>query len=641
MSAPEAEIDVITIGRAGIDLYGAQVGGRLEDMGSFAKYVGGCPANIAIGSARLGLSSGIITRVGDDHMGRFISEQMEREGVGTQGIVVDDERLTGLVILGIRDQEQFPLIFYRENCADMALCVEDIDPKYIASSASILVTGTHFSKPAPRDACLTAIRIAKDAGRKVVFDIDYRPVLWGLTKPDRGEDRFVTNEEVTHVLQQILPDCDLVVGTEEEIHILGGATNTIAAIKNIRRDTRALIVCKRGPLGCVAFEDEIPDRLEDGIDGEGFPVEVFNVLGAGDAFMSGFLKGWLRGAETAECCRLANAAGAIVVSRHGCAPAMPTELELDYFLENNARPVRLREDVQLENIHWSTTRAMNYESLKVLAIDHRTQLEDLAREFDADIGRLDTLKRLAFEGVHEIAQGDPTFGVLLDGRYGKRALEIAADFPYWIGRPVELPGSRPLAFEQQGDIGMEISEWPLNHVVKCLLFYHPDDPDQLEQAQQRQLIRLFDACRRTRHELLVEIIASKHGECDETTTASVIRKIYSLGVYPDWWKLEPSNNDGVWKAIETAILENDAYCRGIVVLGLSAEENDLINSFSAAARCHLVKGFAVGRTIFNGAAKHWLAGKITDEELKSELMRNFKRLVKGWDAAKQAARERN
>jgi 5-dehydro-2-deoxygluconokinase len=123
----ERALDVVTVGRVSVDLYGQQVGGRLEDMASFAKYVGGCPANIAIGAARLGLRSALISRVGDEHMGRFIREQLAREGVETKALVTDPARLTALVILGIRDRETFPLIFYRENCADMALTEADID----------------------------------------------------------------------------------------------------------------------------------------------------------------------------------------------------------------------------------------------------------------------------------------------------------------------------------------------------------------------------------------------------------------------------------------------------------------------------------------------------------------------------------
>ena len=137
-------LDVITIGRSSVDLYGAQIGGRLEDMASFEKYIGGSPTNIACGSARLGLKSAVITRVGDEHMGRFIREQLASEGVDVRGVVTDPKRLTALVILGIRDQEHFPLIFFRENCADMALCEDDIDPAFIKEARCVTVTGNAF-----------------------------------------------------------------------------------------------------------------------------------------------------------------------------------------------------------------------------------------------------------------------------------------------------------------------------------------------------------------------------------------------------------------------------------------------------------------------------------------------------------------
>ncbi|MEL6745183.1 MAG: PfkB family carbohydrate kinase, partial [Pseudomonadota bacterium] len=140
-------LDVITIGRSSVDLYGAQVGGRLEDMASFKKYIGGSPTNIAAGSARLGLKSAVITRVGDEHMGRFIREQLQREGVDVTAVKTDPERLTALVLLGIRDDAQFPLIFYRENCADMAICEDDIDPAFIAKAGCVTATGTHLSHP--------------------------------------------------------------------------------------------------------------------------------------------------------------------------------------------------------------------------------------------------------------------------------------------------------------------------------------------------------------------------------------------------------------------------------------------------------------------------------------------------------------
>ena len=637
MSATEHQLELITIGRSCIDLYGEQIGGRLEDMASFAKYIGGSPTNTAVGAARLGLRSGLLTRVGADHFGRFIREQLLREGVSIEGVLEDNERLTALVFLGIRDPDTFPLIFYRENCADMALQVADVDPQFIRSTKAVLINGTHLSRDNVFDASIHACRIARAAGAKVVFDIDYRPVLWGLTGRDMGENRFVAHDAVTARLQEVLPLCDLIVGTEEEVHILGGSTDTIAALRAIREKTSALLVCKRGAEGCSAFPGAIPDDLDQGVVGRGFQVEVFNVLGAGDAFMAGFLRGWLRGESLETACEYANACGAIVVSRHGCSPAMPTWEELRQFLDASERPFRLRDDAALEHTHWATTRVGHWDELTVLAMDHRSQFEALCEQVGADPARIAGFKTLALKAVERLAQGDPRFGVLLDGRFGMRGLETAADYPYWIGRPIELPGSCPLAFESSPDVATELATWPANHVVKCLAFYHPDDPLELRERQERQLLRLHDAARKTRHELLVEIIVSRNGAIDDDTVSRVIQRFYDLGMKPDWWKLEPNESAKAWRNIERTIVGNDRHCRGVVLLGLSATEDELIASFQAAAATPIVKGFAVGRTIFVDAATKWLAGGIDDDTAIADLSRRLGVLVDAWRAARGRA----
>src|SRR5882757_4006891 len=154
-------LDVITIGRASVDLYGQQIGTRLEDIGSFAKSVGGWPANIAVGTARLGLKSALLTRVGPEQMGSFIKEQLVREGVETKGIVTDKDRLTALVLLSVEAEGVSPMIFYRTDCADMALEESDIDESFIASAGAIVVTGTHFSTANAAAAQKKAIRLAK------------------------------------------------------------------------------------------------------------------------------------------------------------------------------------------------------------------------------------------------------------------------------------------------------------------------------------------------------------------------------------------------------------------------------------------------------------------------------------------------
>lgn len=629
-------LDLLAIGRSSVDLYGQQIGGRLEDMGAFAKYVGGSPTNTAVGGSRLGLKTALLTRVGADHMGRFIREQLAREGVDVSSVITDEARLTALVVLGIRDRESFPLIFYRENCADMALTKADVDEAQVRQARAVLINGTHLSQGAVFEASMHAAATAKASGGRVVFDVDYRPVLWGLTPRDLGENRFVAHDAVTEILQRVLPLCDLIVGTEEEIHILGGSTDTIAALRSVRERTDALLVCKRGPEGCSAFPAAIPNSLGEGVTGPGFRVEVFNVLGAGDAFMSGFLRGWLRNLPLERCCELANAAGAIVVSRHGCAPAMPTWVEMEAFLDGTPRPFRLREDAELEHIHWASTRARTYDELTVLAIDHRSQFEEMALDLGADVARVPKLKRLALQALHEVAKGDPRFGILLDGRFGFDALAAAADLPYWIGRPIEVPKSRPLEFECSADVATELAEWPLNHVVKVLAFYHPDDEAELRGRQERQLLRLFDACRKTRHELLVEIIAPPGSAVDAMTIARALDRFYDLGIRPDWWKLEPMDDPSSWQNIEAVIARRDPFCRGVVLLGLSQPTETLIAAFEATAAVPVVKGFAVGRTIFHDAARAWLSGDIDDGAAIEALAAKLTTLVEAWRRARAA-----
>jgi 5-dehydro-2-deoxygluconokinase len=629
--------DIVTIGRASVDLYGQQIGGRLEDMGSFAKSVGGCPANIAIGASRLGLKAGLITRVGDEHMGRFIREQLTREGVDTSHVRTDPERLTALVILGVRDDKTFPLIFYRENCADWAIDESDIDENYIARSGAIVVTGTHFSRAQTAAAQKKAMALAKKHGRRIAFDIDYRPNLWGLAGHGAGEERYIKSDEVTRHLAPILPDCDLIVGTEEELAIAGGFEDTLASIRAIRAVSQATIVCKRGPMGCVVFPGAIPDRLEEGIRGPGFPVEVFNVLGAGDAFMAGFLRGWMRDEPLETCCKWANAGGAFAVSRLLCSPEYPTKTELDYFLAHGASEPALRKDKELAHVHWATTRRPSPDTLMALAIDHRSQLEAIADEQGASRDRIPAFKKLALEACLRVAKDQPGYGMLLDGTYGQQALFAAASHPLWIGRPVELPGSRPLKFEGGGDIGTKLIEWPVDHVIKCLCFYRMDDSAQLKAEQEERMLQLQDAARRLGREWLLEIIASKHGTLEDDTISSILNHLYDLGLKPDWWKLESQPSAKAYANITSIIRSGDPFCRGIVLLGLDAPEAELAKAFALAAPEPLVKGFAIGRTIFAEPARLWLGGKISDDDAISHMEHTFARLTTSWTKARSTA----
>ena len=628
-------LDVIAIGRASVDLYGQQIGSRLEDIASFAKSVGGCPANISVGTARLGLRSALLTRVGDEQMGRFIREQLAREGVAVEGIATDKERLTALVLLSVEDEGVSPMIFVRTDCADMALSEADVDEAFVASARAIVVTGTHFSRANSDAAQRKAIRIAKANGGKVVFDIDYRPNLWGLAGHAEGFERYVKSDAVSAKLKTVLPDCDLIVGTEEEIMIASGADDALSALKTIRALSKATIVLKRGAMGCIVYDGAISDDLEDGIVGKGFPIEIYNVLGAGDAFMSGLLRGWLGGESLETAATWANACGAFAVSRLLCAPEYPTFEELQFFLRNGSKHHALRKDEAINHIHWATTRRRDIPSLMAFACDHRLQIEDIAARTGADPARIEDFKVLAVKAAARVANGRDGYGMLIDEKFGRKAMfEFAKHGFSWLGRPVELPGSRPLRFEFSQDIGSQLVEWPVDHCIKCLCFYHPDDPAELKKEQQEKLRALFEAARKVGRELLVEIIAGKHGALDDTTIPRALEELYALGIKPDWWKLEPQASPIAWAKIEAVIAENDPWCRGVVLLGLDAPQDELEAAFAATANAPIVKGFAVGRTIFADAAEKWLGGKISDEAAIADMARRFENLTEAWLAAR-------
>jgi 5-dehydro-2-deoxygluconokinase len=571
----------------------------------------------------------MLTRVGEEQMGRFVRRTLTDIGVDVSHVTFDPEHLTPYVLLAIRDIDDFPRIFAYGDAADLALDEDDVDPNFIASSKALLVTGTPLSRAGSRAASLKAVKAAKEAGTRVVFDLDYRPVFWGVASHEQGGEMFVASEEVTEGYKAVLPDCDLVVGTEEEIRIAGGSTETREALKGIRDLSEATIVLKVGAMGAIVFPEGIPDDLEDGVRVPGFPVEVFNSVGAGDAFMSGFLSGWLREEALEECLRLGNACGAIVVSRHGCSPAMPTPEELEYFLNMPEKPRRLRDDEWLEHLHRTTTRREPGE-LRVLAIDHRWQLEEVVDELGVDRERLLELKILLARAFLKVAEGDHSAGVLIDDIYGDKALEELTGSGVWISRAVEVAKSRPVEFVGGPNPAATLRTWPEEHIVKCNLYMHPGDEAEIKELQEQRVIQLYDACIKNDRRLLLEVQATQGTSYDENSMVELLERFYEVGVRPDWWKLPPNKEPGVWQRIGDVVREHDPFCAGVLVLGQAAEEEELVESFAAAASEPLCNGFAIGRSIYGSQARRWLAGEIDDAELMSSVAEGYERMSALW-----------
>jgi 5-dehydro-2-deoxygluconokinase len=311
--------DVLTMGRSSIDLYAHQIGVPMTEVTSFDAYVGGCPTNIAVGTKRLGLDSTLLTAVGDDEVGDFILNFLNRETIDTRFIPRKAGHRSSAVLMSIQPPDKFPLTFYRDNCADRELTVEDVDRAPIDRAEIVVVTGTGLSHEPSRRATMHAAARARAATATLLVDLDYRPNQW----PDRRT--FASK------VQALLRHADLAIGTEEEVAaaVDGTAQGDDAAATILSLGPRALIL-KRGSAGATVYTPGESGPVF--IEVPPFPVEVLNVLGAGDAFASGFIYGLRQGWTLARSARVGNATGAIIVTRHGCANFMPTWSEVEAFV---------------------------------------------------------------------------------------------------------------------------------------------------------------------------------------------------------------------------------------------------------------------------------------------------------------------
>jgi 5-dehydro-2-deoxygluconokinase len=338
MSESERKYDTLHMGRSSIDLYSNDIGAPFVDITSFAAYVGGSPTNISVGGRRLGLKTALLTGLGQDPVGDFILNFLEQEQVETRFICRKPAYRSSAVVLGIEPPDSFPLVYYRDNCADIALTIDDVLDAPVSESKVFQFAGTNLCREPSRSATLFAAELARQSGTKVVLDIDFR------------RDQWHDSRAFGVVVRSALRLADVVIGTEDEInaamltdvshieltdsvsdiHVRGDVDEAIRRMLSMGPEA---ILQKKGRDGvCVHLVDQY-GKIEQ-IDAPGFPVEVTNILGAGDAFGAGFLYGYVKGLGWYKSARMGNACGAIVVTKHGCANFMPTYEEVMAFVED-------------------------------------------------------------------------------------------------------------------------------------------------------------------------------------------------------------------------------------------------------------------------------------------------------------------
>ena len=305
------------MGRVSVDLYPEQIGVSLAEVKTFAKSLGGSATNVAVAAARLGHPSAVITKVGDDGFGAYVREALEGFGVDPRWVGTDPGLRTPIVFCEIHPPDNFPLLFYREPKApDMNLTPEDLDLDAIAAAPLFWMTGTGLSDEPSRTATFRALEQRSEG--ITVFDLDYRPMLWG------------SEDEANRVYRGALQYATVAVGNQEEVEVGVGTRDPLEASAALLDLGLEIAIVKRGPEGVLA-------RTAGGVvEAPPIEVEILNGLGAGDAFGGALCHGLLLGWDPERMIRYANAAGAIVASRLACADDMPTRDEVEDLLQHAA-----------------------------------------------------------------------------------------------------------------------------------------------------------------------------------------------------------------------------------------------------------------------------------------------------------------
>ncbi|MBJ7570433.1 5-dehydro-2-deoxygluconokinase [Bacillus halotolerans] len=315
----EKDFDIVAIGRACIDLNAVEYNRPMEETMTFSKYVGGSPANIAIGSSKLGLKAGFIGKIPDDQHGRFIEAYMRNTGVDTTQMIVDKEgHKVGLAFTEILSPEECSILMYRDDVADLYLEPSEVSEDYIANAKMLLVSGTALAKSPSREAVLKAVQYAKKHQVKVVFELDYRPYTWQSA------------DETAVYYSLVAEQSDIVIGTRDEFDVMENRTggSNEESVNYLFDHSADLVVIKHGVEGSYAYS-----KSGEVFRAQAYKTKVLKTFGAGDSYASAFIYGLVSGKDIETALKYGSASASIVVSKHSSSEAMPTADEIAQLIE--------------------------------------------------------------------------------------------------------------------------------------------------------------------------------------------------------------------------------------------------------------------------------------------------------------------
>lgn len=581
-----SSIDIICVGNAAVYLYSEQNGTPLDRASTFAKHVGGSAPTTAIGCSRLGLKSALLTSVGDDPMGKFFIDHLATERVNTSLIQVSPQKQTALSLKTHRMQT----LSYGEEAACLSL-----DDKSQISAKAVLFTAELFSDPATATMAKDLIRYVHDQGMEVILSLD--------------------SQSSCKSLESVYSLCSLIIGTEAGIQAATEKTDSSTAIQCIQGLSSAKIVKIQESGGCTLYqkgEKALEAPLND----------TKEVSDSYEAFISGFLSAKLQGEENSICCKWANHCQVISSAHQSTPPTLPYKSALQLALEE---PQRINEG-RLIKLHQTLTRDdEDTRPLCLIAFDHRQQMQ----AYSNDSQHIQHFKGLLYDAFSRAREktSDCQLGIIVDDQFGAQVQARAMQDGVFCASSIEETNSFPIRFLKGQEASHILRHWPKNRAVKALIRISPQHTGEMEELQWERLLHLNQACIDWGQKLLIEMVVPASVPDAHTWVHQAIQRACSEGVQPTWWKLPPYPEIEMWRGIQDTIRRRTPHCKGILVIGQGEAWTSLANKLPNLSQVEMIRGFAIGRSIWRQAAESWFNKRMEDEAVVQQVAERYEHLI--------------
>jgi len=606
------EFDLICLGCVAVDLYAEQLYCDLSEVQTYRQYLGGSCANVAVGAARLGLKTVVVSRVGQDALGHFIRKELSGYNVDTRWLKISDKHKTSLMLLSINPPDKFTQLNYRDNCADLHLLERDCEEALFNQARALFISGENFATVQMRNVSQYAIQLAKNAEQKVILDVSYVEESWSEA----------SKRSVSEHYQFFLSQCDVIIATENELSIVIGKLSVDAALRKLRELTSAIVLLKQEGQSCIVFDVNslIPVTIP------GYETKILNTLGAGDAFVSGFISGYLSGCDIVDSSKRANAACALIVTKHSCAPEMPELGEIEKLI--------LPDTISKIDIFSRTQkhRQKNESSMSLcmLAFDHRYYFKENNELTNEKIQAFKELIYASFlkSDAHRLNR-DIQSGVIVDDAFSINTLREESDSIICV--PIESANTQFLSWSNQRDLYSQILHRPKRWWVKVKVKLESDMSIAQLEHQVIMLSHLQEVCDSLDRTLVLDLAT--------TNVLWAMKYIFQHSITPTWWKISAEYDHVTWKRIETLTGCYQQTPKIMVLGGDVNGYNSLKNNFAQAKHCSWVRGFAIGRNIFWSAFLQWSAGEINDDQAIDSVTREYDKLTSIWQNTQALSNE--